>query len=97
MHGISNSSATFSPNLASLWPLIHEIPSKVHESSKNSKIYSLDWLHYISFAVRCANLHSLHVACMAREELVAMGSCTTYSRHALQAGLALYNNNYVDR
>ena len=42
MHGISNSSATFSPNVASLRPLIQEILSKVHQSSKNSIIY---WLH----------------------------------------------------
>ena len=45
MHGISNSSATFLPNVASFLPFIQEILNKVYQSSINSKIYSLDWLH----------------------------------------------------
>ena len=31
-----------------IWPL-YEILTKVHQSSKNLKIYSLDWLHCISY------------------------------------------------
>ena len=37
MYGISNSSATFSPNLALLWHLIEQILSKICQSTENTK------------------------------------------------------------
>ena len=41
MYGISNSLATFLPNLALLCPVIHEILSKVRQSTKNPKMVTL--------------------------------------------------------